>query len=351
MQISKKNLIGLTVSVDFHNELKQTLEHNYTFFRKWYIVTESTDIETINICKQYKNVVILFFEIKKEDIFNKGGSLKFLQNIVHTKYPTCAKLIIDSDIILPKNFLELLKKNNITDVDGIYGAERSLYKNIETIYNNGLYPYGFFQLYFRNDVFYNDSKSCGVCDKEFVENFSSIYFLEFVLEHICEPYIYWNGRNTNIKQRVLKRNIDIQKRKRIININNKIKTYTEKIILEKQNITKKYNFLINSLQKQLTKKNSNPYLFLNENEKKILQNITIEQKKNFNEYNRKQEKLEKKINTIKQKAEHTIQKNYKQQINKLKDDLNKKIQILSNRINSYTQFLKDKNKEIFEKDK
>jgi hypothetical protein len=96
----------------------------YLHFEKIYLITQEDDIQTINFCKNFDNVNILFFDFKNNGKkFDKFGALNYAQQIAYTDYPDSWYLIIDSDIILPNNFIDILIKENLNS-KCIYGAMR-----------------------------------------------------------------------------------------------------------------------------------------------------------------------------------------------------------------------------------
>jgi hypothetical protein len=135
----KKNtifpLIGICISYKYMDTLKFMLPINYNHFDKLYLVTQEDDVETIEFCKNFTNVVVLFYNFKKNNkIFYKFGSLNMVQKIVYEKYPKHWYLIIDSDIILPNNFIDILKKEKLNE-ECIYGAIRNNYEKSSELLN------------------------------------------------------------------------------------------------------------------------------------------------------------------------------------------------------------------------
>ena len=122
-------LIGICVSYNYMDTLKFMIPINYNHFDKIYLITQEDDNETIEFCKGFPNVEVLLFTFKTDAaVFNKGGALKMGQKIAYDNYPDHWYLIIDSDIILPNNFIDILKNENLNE-NYIYGAVRN---NIET---------------------------------------------------------------------------------------------------------------------------------------------------------------------------------------------------------------------------
>ena len=172
----KKNntfaLIGLCVSYNYFDTLRFMLPVNYLHFKKIYIITQTDDTATIEFCKKFDNVIILFYDFKNNNKkFDKYGALNYAQKIAYTDYPESWYLIIDSDILLPNNFIDILDKENLNP-ECIYGAIRNnVFKSSELLNktqiinknknknknNNNLTPYkilGYFQLY-KKKVFHS----------------------------------------------------------------------------------------------------------------------------------------------------------------------------------------------------
>lgn len=118
------DIICITVSYKYLNTLRYCLNVNYKHFKKIYIITQEDDIDTINFCKYFENVEILYFNFKNNNKkFDKFGAIKYAQEIVYKNYPESWYLLLDSDIILPENFIELLEIESLSE-DIIYGAYR-----------------------------------------------------------------------------------------------------------------------------------------------------------------------------------------------------------------------------------
>ena len=118
-------LVGMCVSYNYMDTLKFMLPINCNHFDKLYLVTQQDDIETIKFCKNFNNLEVLFYDFKNNvKQFDKFGALTMLQQIVYDKYPNHWYLIIDSDIILPNNFIDILINENLNE-NCIYGAIRN----------------------------------------------------------------------------------------------------------------------------------------------------------------------------------------------------------------------------------
>ena len=131
-------LIGICVSTNYMDTLRFMLPVNHHHFKKLYIVTEETDTETINFCKQFDNVELIFFKFHTETSkFDKGSGLIKAQKIVYKNHPNSWYLIIDSDILLSNNFIDILSSKKLKE-DCIYGASRYNYKNSSDLLHDNL---------------------------------------------------------------------------------------------------------------------------------------------------------------------------------------------------------------------
>jgi len=128
---TKFPLIGLCVSYNYFDTLKFMLPVNFLHFEKIYLVTQKNDLKTIEFCKKFNNVIVLFYEFTtKSKSFDKYGALNYAQKIGYKNFPNHWYLIIDSDIILPNNFIDILNNEELNP-ECIYGAVRA---NVDTSY-------------------------------------------------------------------------------------------------------------------------------------------------------------------------------------------------------------------------
>jgi hypothetical protein len=107
---------------------------NYAHFEKMYIITQKNDTKTIQLCSKFKNVIVLYYNFKNNNkTFDKFGGLNYAQEIVYKKHPDSWYLNLDSDIILPNNFIDILIKENLNP-ECIYGIIRNnLFKTSELL--------------------------------------------------------------------------------------------------------------------------------------------------------------------------------------------------------------------------
>lgn len=191
---------------------------NYLHFEMMYIITQEDDTETINLCKQFDNVVLLYYNFKNNNKpFDKYGGLNYGQKIIYETHPDSWYLIIDSDILLPTNFIEILNNEHLIETC-IYGGIRNncykssellnkkeiIHNSITWLHNNILHSknnppsiLGCFQLYKLKNVYHRDNiENAGLGDYYFgYDNFKLFCNLENIYYfHLGEKHINWNGK-------------------------------------------------------------------------------------------------------------------------------------------------------------
>lgn len=191
-------LIGMCVSYNYIDTLKFMLPCNYNYFTKLYIATQPDDTQCIELCNKYPRVEVIFYDFKnKNKSFDKFGAMNHLQKLAYTHYPDHWYLILDSDIILPTNFIEILQKQPLYK-DCLYGCLRHDVKCTSDILDKIKFSYsssiitnvmyldkegtpkltGYFHLYQKNDVYHSDCNNCVGGDFKFNLNFSSFCLLD-----------------------------------------------------------------------------------------------------------------------------------------------------------------------------
>lgn len=111
------DIIAITTSTRFDDLLAICLPHNYPLFKKWFIITHEKDTKTIDVVNTFKAthdtrdcIELLFFDFfEGKRKFNKGGAIRYAQMIVNDRYQDYPILLIDSDIVLPDNFLNTMR--------------------------------------------------------------------------------------------------------------------------------------------------------------------------------------------------------------------------------------------------
>ena len=190
---------GVTVSVHYSDLLEIVLPQNAKFFKKWYIVTQETDTETLEVIRKFsfENVEVLFFDFTKEAVFNKGGGV----NMALQQIPSDERvLLLDSDIYIDDSFLNFNKVD--LERDTLYSFVRYDYYTYQHFIEDKedhIYPLnfmGFFQL-FVNDkkYYYQDSNNCRECDSSFRHLFSSFILIDGkIVKHLGRDNVNHFGR-------------------------------------------------------------------------------------------------------------------------------------------------------------
>lgn len=210
------NIIAITVSTNYEDYLNLILQENYKFFKKWYIVTEKTDLNTQKLCDKYDNVETVYFNFcSGNKIFNKGGGIKKAQQLAYRHYAEDLFLILDSDICITE---EMYKHINCLSVekDCVYGADRIMIPTIEEYFKSNHsnfsqstwknkknplksnwwnVPWGYFQLY-KTPHLYKDSRDAGKVDIHFSRCFLNTANLPLPVKHVGPVSTNWKKRIT-----------------------------------------------------------------------------------------------------------------------------------------------------------
>lgn len=111
----------IVVCKNYSDFLQITLPLNKKHFDNIVIVTADDDIDTQNLCKKQNVNFIIYNDFFKNNAkFNFGGARSYgLQNLKFKDWV----IFLDSDIIMPNNFRELLDINKI-DINKFYGSYR-----------------------------------------------------------------------------------------------------------------------------------------------------------------------------------------------------------------------------------
>jgi hypothetical protein len=200
-------MIAITISTNYDDILNIVIPMNYKYFYKWFIVTDKNDKKTIDVINKYnlKNIEIVYFDFYKDGKkFNKGGAVKYVQEMISNYNYNGLVLIIDSDIVLPKNF-PLYFTTIKPDKNTIYGCKRLDFYSLENLKNNkpdfiynmyNSFFVGYFQLYLYNkDFLYEDSYNCSECDAKFLKYFKNTHLIpNLCVGHLGKNEQNWNGR-------------------------------------------------------------------------------------------------------------------------------------------------------------
>ena len=128
---------AVTVSVNYSDYLSKCISNKEKLDR-WIIVTHEQDIKCINLCKSNNIEYVLCDDFYTNGaIFAKGRGINFGLNFLDR---TNWLLYIDSDILLPDDFRDILKKY-LKDKKSLYWSKRYLSngKEMKFITDNWLY--------------------------------------------------------------------------------------------------------------------------------------------------------------------------------------------------------------------
>ena len=230
---SAMSLVGVCVSYQYFDTLCYMLPVNSIHFEKLYIITQKDDTVTIDFCKHFTNVEVLYYSFKSQGkSFDKFGALNMAQQIMYDHYPDAWYVNLDSDILLPNNLVDLLPES--LNPDCIYGGIRNnVYQtsdllnkrkivetkeNREFVYGNILtmkeiipFILGCFQLY-KKKVFHRttfDNASYGdVCFCR--DHFDSLCVLDNLhYFHLGFGSINWSGKVVSFKKDIEVRLLDL----------------------------------------------------------------------------------------------------------------------------------------------
>ena len=143
-------LTAVTVSINYSDYLRRCVAQNAAVLDRWIIVTDQSDRRTIDICRHFNNIELVFTKVDfqpgvlfpKSRMINEGfWNLGSSDWILH----------LDLDILLPPNLKQIFLRNRIQP-ECMYGARsRSLVdRNGAIVGSHGdefVRNIGFFQLF------------------------------------------------------------------------------------------------------------------------------------------------------------------------------------------------------------
>jgi len=250
---NEHKIYAITISKNYAKILDIVISENADYFEKWFIVTQEDDTDTIEVIKKHDkpNIELIFYPLvpsKKQSnhaksllkgkhreiiippwilpvdknpsehqqkelrklkrkglVFDKGGALCQIQTQVLPKENLSENdlvLLLDSDIILPRNFKNCINKKKFKK-NKLYGVHRQdflFFSDLEKSKNMIDYKImegaGFFQMYL------NDSSKvckrtfdCGYVDGEFITQFKeSIILDDLKVSHLGAGDMNWKGK-------------------------------------------------------------------------------------------------------------------------------------------------------------
>ena len=193
---------AFTVCVNYSDYLAVTLPKNRKYFKTFYIVTEESDIQTIELA--HANDCTLIFvdaglKTAESATFNLSGFVFEAQKVIHRAHPHDWICKLDADIVVNEKIMTLNTAK--LDARAIYGAIREIYeKPTDTHGALGVHDpeciLGFFQLYWDKTKFYPKwSKNCSKCDIDFMKQFTRRFtFKNIICQHYGPTNTNWDGR-------------------------------------------------------------------------------------------------------------------------------------------------------------
>jgi predicted O-methyltransferase YrrM len=214
---NKLEIIGITVSTNYSDILQYCIK-NKIFMKKWYIITDENDkntIDLINNNNELNNIELLFYNFKQNNsIFDKGGAIKLAQEKIYENYNNEYILILDSDVILRLDIADKISNLNIDEDTILNVSDRINFLTYNDYLNNKFVSKlsdkyddnlnwkiaGYFQLYKNNKYYYENSYNCSDCDLVFHHNFGKNDTIDSSVSHIGIDSDWptgknnWNGR-------------------------------------------------------------------------------------------------------------------------------------------------------------
>ena len=203
--------VAISLCINYSDYLAQALPTNRGLFSHYYVITEQSDINTIEIATKH-NCTIIFTESRLTNgaKFNKSGMIQEAQQFVHKQHPDSWISLIDADIGLPANLwscanLQTLNKSALYGITRIRYDTKTDYENNKAntkSQHNSSIPIGYFQLYYDKSKYYATwSKNCSTCDMDFMRDFRSLHMIRNIkCEHYGPTKTNWDGRVSGVWQ-------------------------------------------------------------------------------------------------------------------------------------------------------
>jgi len=219
-----RKIEAITICVNYAHDFKFCVERNKKHFERWLVVTTSTDLDTINLCKQHNLEVVIFDGFTDEHgPFQKSKGINEALRRINFDNAKNSELVlhIDADIILPDNFKEQIEKEKI-NYQTLYGIDRAYVKapitneKIDELFSvmkkyqlrgkgtDADFVYGFFQLFSKKAIVAHGlrsqkmiypeySRDAGFDDIVFSKLFKRISKFDLTGIHLGESYVNWKG--------------------------------------------------------------------------------------------------------------------------------------------------------------
>ncbi len=250
---NEHKIYAITISKNYAKILDIVISENADYFEKWFIVTQEDDTDTIEVIKNHNkpNIELIYYPLvpsKKQSnhaksllkgkhreitippwilpigknpsehqqkelrklrrkglVFDKGGALCQIQTQVLPNENLSENdlvLLLDSDIVLPRNFKNCLNKEKFKK-NKLYGVNRQdflFFSDFEKSKNMIDYKImegaGFFQMYLNdNSKVCKRTFDCGYVDGEFKTQFKETIILDDLkVSHLGAGDMNWEGK-------------------------------------------------------------------------------------------------------------------------------------------------------------
>ena len=126
------DLYAVTVCVNYSHLFKHCIP-NKRFFKRWVIVTHKDDKHTIKLCKE-NDLEYIFSEKIYQRTFWKSGAIN--EALDKIGYDKDWYIHIDSDVLLPDNFMDMFQKSEFNEEIEIIGRRKLKQTGIEKPYSH-----------------------------------------------------------------------------------------------------------------------------------------------------------------------------------------------------------------------
>jgi hypothetical protein len=196
-------MIGITVSTNYSDILPFVLEANLPWLEHWIIATDYNDVATQELLSNYPKVTVVLHNFKNQGKkFDKGGGMAIAQQYAYVNYPDAWYLVLDSDIVLPKDMQLNVESFDSQNVYGLlhrvcYRTASGYRRGEEFEFSDNQRILGYFQLY-KQHFYYQPSDSAADCDDNFIDRHwtvqQRVLIKSIVVGHLGHHYQGWNGR-------------------------------------------------------------------------------------------------------------------------------------------------------------
>lgn len=202
--------VALTSAINYNDYLKIFKQHNYDFFDKIYVVTDTNeDKELYQICDDPKFNLIKtdkFYTFQNQPAkFNRGAAYTYAMSLIENPQIIT---IIDADTLLPKDYHSIFEELKSTDsFDQMISARRYVlesYQDYSKVFLEKYIDYkpemkspdwgwGYLQIFhakskwLKQGLVYPENYDCAISDFMFRRQFGWHIFRQDTEEHYWDP--------------------------------------------------------------------------------------------------------------------------------------------------------------------